>query len=103
MSMKNGCIHHNMKKTAGICLLALLFILLTGCGKISVFDGSRVTDETGFRMEYTVLDREETADLELSEGDQLQVTIAHQSGKVDVTVGRSGKETIYSGTGQENA
>jgi len=86
-----------------IALMTLLSVLLTGCGKPGTFDGSRVSDEDGFRMEYAILNKEETADLSLSEGDQLQVIISHIAGNVDVTVGQEGKEPIYRGTGQQNA
>ena len=54
-------------------------------------------------MEYTVLDREETADLVLTEGDSLQVSLVNGSGTVDVVIGREGKEPVWRGTGQQNA
>ena len=97
--------HNIPPEPAGkLCVVCLLVMgLLTGCGKESVFNGSRVSDETGFRMEYTVLNRTDTADMELSEGEELRVVIAHTAGNVDVTVGQPGKEPIYRGTGQTNA
>ncbi|MBO4836734.1 MAG: hypothetical protein J5564_03470 [Clostridia bacterium] len=54
-------------------------------------------------MEYTVLDREETADLVLTEGDSLQVSLVNGSGTVDVLIGREGKEPVYRGTRQQYA
>ena len=78
-------------------------ILLTGCRQKSTFDGSRTSDESGFWMEYTIMDREESANLPLSEGDQLQVIISHIAGNVDLTVEQEGEDPIYKGTGQENA
>lgn len=93
-----------LKPLGKLCIACLLVMsLLTGCGKESLFNGSRVCDETGFRMEYTVLNRIDTADMELSEGEELRVVIAHTAGNVDVTVGQPGKEPIYRGTGQTNA
>ena len=91
------------KATAGICMLAAMVFLLTGCGTGSVFDGSRAADASGFRMEYSILNREESADLNLTEGDRLQVSLSHTEGTVDVTVGMNGKEPIYRGNGQQNA
>ncbi len=93
----------SMKAAAGICMLAALLLLLTGCGTGSVFDGSGVSDAFGFRMEYSIPDREESADLNLTEGDRLQVFLSHTEGSVDVTVGMEGQETIYRGNGQQNA
>lgn len=93
----------NLKAAAGICLLAAMLFMLTGCGTGSVFDGSRVSDASGFRMEYSILNREELADLNLSEGDRLQVSLSHTEGYVDVTVSMTGKEPIYRGNRQQNA
>ena len=91
------------KATAGICMFAAMIFLLAGCGTGSVFDGSRVSDASGFRMEYSILNREESAGLNLTEGDRLQVSLSHTEGSVDVTVGMNGKEPIYRGNGQQNA
>ena len=44
-----------------------------------------------------------TADLNLTEGDCLQVSLLHTEGYVDVTVQPEGKEAIYRGNGQQNA
>ena len=92
-----------LKQAACVCMLAAMIILLTGCGTGSVFDGSRVSDASGFRMEYSILNREELADLTLTEGDRLQVSLSHTEGSVDVTVGMEGQEPVYRGRGQQNA
>ena len=92
-----------LKQAACVCMLAAMLFLLTGCGTGSVFDGSRVSDASGFRMEYSILNREESAGLNLTEGDRLQVSLSHTEGTVDVTVGMNGKEPIYRGNGQQNA
>ena len=84
-------------------ILLVICLLLSGCGGKSTFDGSRTSDETGFRMEYSILDREESAEMKLTEGDRIQVHISHTSGNVDVIVGENGEELIYKGTKQENA
>ena len=91
------------KTAAGVCLFAMLLVLLAACGKPSVFDGSRTADKNGFQMDYRILNREETADLELSAGDQLQVVLAHTGGNVDVSIVQQGGEIIYRGTAQTNA
>ena len=84
-------------------ILLALGLLLSGCGRKSTFDGSRTSDEMGFRMEYSLLDKEESAEMKLTEGDQIQVHISHITGNVDVIVGENGEEPIYKGTEQENA
>ena len=90
-------------KQAISAILLVMCLLFAGCEGKSTFDGSRTSGETEFRMEYSILDKEESAELKLAEGDQLQVSISHTTGNVDVIVGRNGEEPIYKGTGQENA
>ena len=92
-----------LKQAAYVCMLAAMLFLLTGCRTGSVFDGSRVSDASGFRMEYSMLNQEESADLNLTEGDRLQVFLSHAEGTVDVTVGMEGQTPIYRGNGQQNA
>ena len=93
----------NRKAAAAICMLAAMLFVLTGCGAGSVFDGSKVANASEFQMEYSILNREETAELVLQAGEQLRVTLSHTEGTVDVTVGMNGKEPIYRGNGQQNA
>ena len=54
-------------------------------------------------MEYSILDKEESAELKLTKEDQMQVHISHTAGNVDVIVGWNGEDPIYKGTEQENA
>ncbi len=84
-------------------ILLAACLLQAGCGKRNAFEGTKTSDETGFRMEYSVLDREESAELELMEGDRIRVHLSNAAGTVDVTVGQIGEEPVYRGTGQENA
>ena len=84
-------------------ILLAMCLLLTGCGQKNTFDGSRTSGETMFRMEYSILDREESAELKLREGDQIKVHISHTAGNADVIVAQEGEEPIYKGTAQENA
>lgn len=71
-----------LKTIAAACLLVLLTLTLSGCGTVSesVFDGSRTADENSFRMNYTTLNREDSADLVLAEGEQLHIEYAHTQG-----------------------
>ena len=103
MMHSNTARQSKRKATAGICMLATMIFLLAGCGTGSVFDGSRISNASEFRMEYSVLDREETAEVELKAGDQLRVALSHTKGCVDVIVLLEGKELIYQGNGQQNA
>ena len=96
-------IKRGITRKAITAILLAICLLLSGCGGKSAFDGSRTSEETGFRMEYSILDKEESAEMKLTEGDQIQVHISHTAGNVDVIVGQNGEEPIYKGTEQENA
>jgi hypothetical protein len=98
--IKRGVTHKTIILSA---ILLAACLLLSGCGGKSAFDGSRIFSETVFRMEYSILDREESAELKLREGDQIKVHISHTAGNADVIVGQEGEEPIYKGTAQENA
>ena len=91
-----------LKRFAILSLLVSLSVMLSGCGSTSVFDGSRSANEGGFQMDYAVLNREESADLYLEEGDQLEIRFAHSAGSIDASVGQEGKEPLYRGTDQKN-
>ena len=91
------------KRVRWLIMIAAMIFLLTGCGTGSVFVGSRISNASEFQMEYSVLNREETAELVLQAGEQLRVTLSHTEGTVDVTVGMEGQEPIYRGRGQQNA
>ena len=98
--IKRGLTHITIILSA---ILLAACLLLSGCGEKGAFDGSKISDEMGFRMEYSILDREESAEMKLTEGDRIQVHISHTAGNVDVIVGQKGEEPIYKGTAQENA
>ena len=91
------------KRVRWLMMIAAMLFLLTGCGTSSIFDGSRVSNASEFQMEYSVLNREETAELVLQAGEQLRVSLSHTKGTVDVTVVTDGNELIYRGNGQQNA
>ena len=94
--------HSANRRRTLVCLLLLAVLLLTGCGKTSAFDGSVTRDADGFQMAYSMLNREETADLQLSEGEWLQVAFSQEKGNVDIRVAQDGKDAIYAGNGQIN-
>ena len=94
--------HSANRRRTLVCLLLLTARLLAGCGKTSAFDGSVTRDADGFQMAYSMLNREETADLQLSEGERLQVAFSQEKGNVDIRVAQDGKDAIYAGNGQIN-
>ncbi|MBR4455017.1 MAG: hypothetical protein IKS32_02190 [Solobacterium sp.] len=94
-------IRRGIREKAITAVLLAICLLLSGCWRKSTFNGLRTSDETGFRMEYSILDKEESVELKLAEGDQIQVHISHTAGNVDVIIGQSGEELICKGTEQK--
>lgn len=88
---------------AGLLAASALCAALVGCGTGSTFVGDGTLTADGFRMDYTLLDQQESAFLTLAEGDDLQVTIRQERGSVDVTVGMEGAEPVYEGNGLTEA
>ena len=81
-----------LKTIAAACLLVLLTLTLSGCGTVS----------ESVRMNYTTLNREDSADLVLAEGEQLHIEYSHTQGTVDIVVGMDGQTPLYRGSGQKN-
>ena len=92
-----------MKRTGvfilGLLAVGVLGVILTGCMGAGRFSGSRVVNQDGFQMEYSILNQRETAYLELAAGDALRVTIRQETGSVDVLVSIDGEEPVYEGNG----
>jgi len=77
-----------------ICVCAIL----TGCGISGIFNGNKVSYADSFRMDYSILNKQEDTVMELLSGDELQVEIAQMEGSVDVMIGMDGEEPIYEGS-----
>lgn len=85
-----------------ILFVLILFLFFSSCSNTSSFVGSKVTNENGYFLEYSIFDKEEKASLFLKKGDRLDVTVDQESGYVDITIGRKGDEAIYEGRKLEN-
>lgn len=88
-----------MKHFFVMSVMVILCIAMAGCNAGSTFDGNKTSNTDSFQMDYTVLNQQEDSFLTLAEGDSLQVSIAQESGTVDVIVGIDGREPIYEGNG----
>ncbi len=78
--------------------LLILLIAIAGCS-VRSFDGTAISDNNSFRLDYSLLDRREEAFITMVAGDTLQVSVAQDAGCVDMTVGIDGQEPIYQGNG----
>ena len=81
-----------------ICMIGIMIsVMLTSCGTEPTFNGSRTSDGTNFFMEYCILNRMESQDLEMKEGDIIDVEIVSDSGNLAVTIQKGDEDPIYSG------
>ena len=89
-----------IERKFSLMLLLMLssLVFLTGCNTKCKFDGLKVVDENGFRMDYSILDKTEEAVLSLSKGDELEVDISQKKGVVSVLVCVDGREPVYKGS-----
>lgn len=83
-------------------MAAIVWAALGGCHAGSAFDGNVISNDQGFWMEYTILDRQQSGTLPLEAGDTLRVSIAQETGAVDVTIGLDGQKPVYEGKGLTN-
>lgn len=81
-----------------LVLMLSSLVFLTGCNTKCKFDGLKVVDENGFRMDYSMLDKTEEAVLSLVKGDELEVDISQKKGTVSVLVCVDGREPVYKGS-----
>ena len=73
-------------------LLLLMCFWLTGCQLSGTFSVSKMPGGAGLGMEYERLNGRKTAELGLSEGDRVRVSLLHTAGQVDVVLCREGDD-----------
>lgn len=91
-----------MKHLLLVLMTIILCVVLVGCHTGITFNGNKISNADSFQMDYAVLNRQEWASLELTAGDAIMVSIAQESGTVDVIVGINEKEPVYEGNGLTN-
>lgn len=80
-----------------VSLIIVISFLFTGCTRIE-FDGSRTSNDKQFLLEYKVLNTTKTHEVELKQGDKVEVKIEDQAGSVDIQVTNMDSEKeIYRG------
>ena len=93
-----------MKKfLAGLVTITLLVAALTGCGNNSTFDGSKTGDADHFDIEFATLNTSFTHDLELTEGDSLDVSIVKEAGDIALTIQCGNEDPVYRGNGIDSS
>ncbi len=79
-----------------LIISALLIAALAGCQE-QVFDGSKTGNDKQFILDYSVLNRTMTHEMELKQGMVIDVNIENRSGRVDILITDANGESIYRG------
>lgn len=77
-----------------LCCVLLLALVLTACGGAE-FDGSRVGNESELTMEFKTLNREDTQDLTIGEGENLHGEISVEKGSLSVVIQKDDEASVY--------
>lgn len=85
-----------MKKFSLLIILCVLVLAATGCHK-QTFDGSRISNDKQFILNYSILNKTITHEMKLKQGTIIDVNIEDKSGRVDILVKNDDDKEIYRG------
>ena len=92
-----------MKKfLAGVITITLIVAALSGCGNNSTFDGSKTGDADHFDIEFATLNTSFTHDIELEEGESLDVSIVKEAGDIALAIQCGDEDPVYTGNGMDS-
>ena len=86
-----------MKKMLSILCVIMIIVSLTACS--SDFDGSRTGNDNEFSMEYKVLNKTDSQDLKLQDGDKINAKIIIDGGTLAIKIQKDDEEPIYESDG----
>ena len=86
-----------MKKMLSILCAIMIIVSLTACS--SDFDGSRTGNDNEFNMEYKVLNKTDSQDLKLQDGDKISAKIIIDGGTLAIKIQKDDEEPIYESDG----
>ena len=86
-----------MKKMLSILCAIMIIVSLTACS--SDFDGSRTGNDNEFSMEYKALNKTDSQDLKLQDGDKINAKIIIDGGTLAIKIQKDDEEPIYESDG----
>ncbi len=87
-----------------ICCLTVVMLMATvlvGCDGGATFSGSKTGDADHFDIEFEALNTSFSHDLELNEGESLEVTATKEAGKISLRIQCGESEPVYQGDNLE--
>ena len=86
-----------MKRMLSALCAILVIVFLTACS--SDFDGSRTGNDNEFSMEYKVLNKTDSQDLSLQDGDKISAKIIVNGGTLAIKIQKDDEKPIYESDG----
>lgn len=86
-----------MKRMLSVLCAILVIVFLTACS--SDFDGSRTGNDNEFSMEYKILNKTDSQDLNLQDGDKINAKIIVDGGTLAIKIQKDDEEPIYESDG----
>ena len=94
----------NKKQRALIAVTVLITTMfLSACTKSATFNGSKTGDADHFDIDFEVLNASYSHELEMKEGEALDVMIEAESGTISLLIQKDDDTPIYRGTNLESA
>jgi len=84
----------NMKKVLGIVYVLVIVFSLSACGK-SLFNGSRIGNDSQFIMEYKIFNTTDEQSLLLKSGDVIRTKVVVDSGRLSIKIQKDSDTPIY--------
>jgi hypothetical protein len=98
--MKMGSNFRGRVSVFFVAMLVLVFVC--SCGNDATFDGSKTGDADHFDIEFNVLNTSYTHELDMKEGESIDVQIEAESGDISLNIQKEDEEPIYRGNKLES-
>lgn len=93
----------SLSKVEILLLTMMAFICLTAYGKKEAFKGNIVADDAYYDMTFDWLNTAYTYDMNLEQGDSIEVFLEKERGKVAVLLQNKDEEPVYQGDDMESS
>lgn len=93
----------NVFRKMMVIFLCVLMVSITGCGKDTVFSGSKTANDNQFLVDFDILNTTVDSVMKLEEGDKIKTVIDIVKGRVDIIVKNDDGTIIYQGNDAESS
>lgn len=82
-----------------LCMLCILVLSFSLAACASTFDGTRTGNDREFWMEYEILNKTDSQDLNLQSGDSIDASIVVEQGALAIQIQKGDDKPIYESSG----